>query len=79
MNLRFLPEDKQESDLFFLSLEPNLKSIEQHEKRNPSVICNSSIGLSVLIRPKRTATMTDEEMYLDAMHHNITTEKISVM
>ena len=25
---------------------------------------------------KRTATMTDEEMYLDAMHHNITTEKI---
>lgn len=32
MNLRFLPEDKQESDLFFLSLEPNLKSIEQHEK-----------------------------------------------
>ena len=25
---------------------------------------------------RRTATMTDEEMYLDAMHRNITTEKI---
>ena len=25
---------------------------------------------------KRTATMTDEEMYLDAMHHNIPSENI---